>query len=188
MLQRLNENKDLIIVAIASFFIGFGVASLFGGDANKGLATDPVKTEMKDTTLPPLPFNEETVGKGPQVPAKNEGAMMVPSGTNSLTAENQRAGGTVLVKKGEFSEARWVVVREKNDVGSAGNILGAGWFPAGVHENVSVPLLRATVGGEQYVVELFADTNGDKQFDHKTDQQISGVTASFSTVASASGE
>ena len=80
------------------------------------------------------------------------------------------------------------MVRDTNDDGSVGNMLGAGWFPAGVHENISVPLMRGTVGGEQYVVELFADTNGDKQFDHKTDQQISGVTASFSTVASASGE
>ena len=190
MMQRLSENKDLIIVAIASFFIGFGAASLFTGDANEDSTGNPQGLEMKDTTLPPLPFDKETAGKGNQAVT---GDVVKLSGTNALVVENQRAGASVLVKKAEFSEARWIVVRETNADGKSGNILGAGWFPGGVHENVSVPLARETVGGEQYKVEFFSDSNGDKQFDHKMDELVKDaagniISTSFSTVASAGGE
>jgi len=191
MFQRLNENKDLLIVAIASFFIGFGAASFFGGNAQKdtGLAQDTKKIE--DTTLPPLPFNKDTVGNGNQAVTINE--TVKPSGTNAFVVENQRAGDSVLVKKAEFSEARWIVVREINDDATVGNILGAGWFSAGAHENISVSLRRGTIGGEQYKAELFSDSNGDRQFDHKIDEPLKDaagntISVSFSTVASASGE
>lgn len=176
MLQRLNENKDLIIVAIASFFIGFGAASLFGEDMTE---------KTTDVTLPPLPFNEERVEKNLEPRA---GDVTVISGTNSLLVENQRAGSSVEVQKGEFPEARWVVVRDMNDDGTLGNILGASWFPAGMHQNISVQLVRGTMGGEQYAAMLFADSNGDKKFDHKMDEPVkdsSGniISAMFRTVA-----
>ncbi len=186
MWQRLNENKDLIIVAIASFFIGFGAASLFGGD-DKGSALYQDDAKKEDATLPPLPFDKDTAGKGTQA------GLVMSSGKDAITVENQRAGASVAVKKAEFSEARWIVVREINEKGAAGNILGAGWFPGGMHENILVPLLKETTGGEQYKAELFSDSNGDKKFDHKTDEPVKDaagntVSTSFSTVASAGGE
>lgn len=189
-MQRLSENKDLIIVAIASFFIGFGAASLFTGDENKNSAGSLQETESGDTALPPLPFDKETVGNGNQAVT---GAVVKSSGANTLVVENQRAGASVLVKKAEFSEARWIVVRETNAGGVAGAILGAGWFSSGVHENVLVPLVRETVGGEQYRVELFSDSNGDKQFNHKMDEPVKDAAGKiifglFHTVASADGE
>ena len=184
MIERLKENKDVLIVAVASFFIGFGVASFFTGDANKDSALNPQNAETGDTALPPLPFNKETAGKGNQA---------VSMGTNAFMVENQRAGISVLVKKAEFSEPRWIVIREANAGDVAGAILGAGWFPAGAHENIIVPLLRGTVGGEQYQAELFFDSNGDKQFDHNTAQPLkdtagNAISISFNTVASAGGE
>lgn len=187
MLQRLNENKDLIIVAIASFFIGFGAASLLTGDTNK----DSGKDSVMNPTLSPLPFDKEPMGKGSETNVVS--GMMPSSGTDVFVVENQRGGASVLVKKAEFSEARWIVIREMKNDGVMGNILGAGWFSGGVHENVSVPLLREMVGGEQYKAELFSDSNGDKQFDHKTDEPIKDavgnmISVSFNTVASADGE
>ncbi|OGZ46928.1 MAG: hypothetical protein A3J54_01820 [Candidatus Ryanbacteria bacterium RIFCSPHIGHO2_02_FULL_45_13b] len=184
MIERLKENQDVLIVAIASFFIGFGAASLFTGDVDKDATLNSQKMETKDTTLPPLPFNTETAGKGNQ---------MVPVDANTFVIENQRAGVSVFVKKAEFSEPRWIVIREANAGDVAGAILGAGWFPAGAHENIIVPLLRGTVGGEQYQAELFFDSNGDKQFDHNTDQPLkdtagNAISISFNTVASAGGE
>ena len=177
MFQRLNENKDLLIVAIASFFIGFGAASLFGGGAAERTAGTPQGAQIENVTLPPLPFDEASTKKI----------------SDALTVENQRAGSSVVLQKSEFQEAHWVVVRDVNDDGTPGNILGAGWFPAGAHENMSVPLVRATVGGEHYVAVLFSDSNGDKKFDHKTDQPVKDASgkilfAKFSTVASAGGE
>lgn len=180
MWERFNENKDLIIVAIASFFIGFGSASFFGGDTTSKDKTESLKgAEIDDITLPPLPFNKETAGA------------TIVSRSNMLIVENQRAGSSVMVKKAELPETRWIVVGEKNKDGARGAILGAGWFPAGTHENVLVSLLRETVGGEEYLVVLFADTNQDKQFDHKADEPVKDaggniISASFSTVASPS--
>ena len=185
MLQRLNENKDLIIVAIASFFIGFGAASLLGGPEGKDAAQSPKGAAKEDVTLPSLSFEKEkTTEKNSKQPMKD---------TNSLTVENQRAGLSVLVKKADLSGARWIVVRETTDDGAPGNVLGAGWFPAGMHENISVPLLRGMVSGKQYMAILFADTGEDKQFDHKVDQPVADragkmISAAFSTVASADGE
>lgn len=187
MLQRLNENKDLIIVAIASFFIGFGSASFFGDDTESKDKTEFSQgAEMEDITLPPLPFKEDTTGKGTQ-PTETAGT----NGISTLMVDNQRAGSSVMVKKAELSEAQWIAVREKNKDGSIGAILGAGWFPAGAHENISVPLARETVGGEEYLVVVFADINKDKQFNHKIDEPVKDaagnmVSASFSTVASPS--
>ncbi|TSC69282.1 MAG: hypothetical protein G01um101470_1062 [Parcubacteria group bacterium Gr01-1014_70] len=182
MLQRLKENKDLFIVAIASFFIGFGAASFFGGSADKNADNLSQGMEIQDITLP---FNKETTGKAEQPSARQT--------SSSLMVENQRAGSSVLVKKAGLSEAQWIVIRDTNNDGTAGNILGAGWFPPGMHENVSVPLLRETTGGEQYMALLYSDTNGDKQFDHQTDAPVKNVagdviSVSFSTVASPCGE
>ncbi|TSC72265.1 MAG: hypothetical protein G01um101470_368 [Parcubacteria group bacterium Gr01-1014_70] len=190
MWQRFNENKDLLIVAIASFFIGFGAASLVGNDEKRNLSTGSSEGPgIEDITLPPLPFNKDTAGNAMQ------GGMEVAVSSlgNTLEIENQRAGVSVFVKRVEFPETRWIVLRDVNDDGTLGNILGAGWFPAGAHENVSVPLLRSTVGGEQYRAVLYADTNGNKQFEHKTDEPVKDskgntVSVSFSTVASPSGQ
>src|SRR3989344_2774871 len=140
MLQRLNENKDLI------------------------------KDSAMNPTLAPLPFNKESAGKGTET---NVAAGMMPaSGTDMVVVENQRAGSSVLVQKADFSEARWVVVRETNDDGAAGNILGAGWLPGGVQENMFGPFLRNGFGGERYKAELFSDSNVDKQFKNKTDEPV----------------
>lgn len=188
MWQRLNENKDLIIVAIASFFIGFGSASFFGGNTTSKDKTESLKgAEIEDITLSPLPFNKETNGEDVRDVA---GAKVAPR-SNMLVVENQRAGSSVMVKKAELSAAQWIVVREKNKDGSRGSILGAGWFPAGVHENISVSLARETVGGEEYLVIIFADINQDKQFDHKVDEPVKDaggniISISFNTVASPS--
>lgn len=184
MFQRFNENKDLLIVAVASFFIGFGAASFFGGGVDNTPKETPQKPEVQNLTLPSLPFDKETAGKKEQQPTA------VPA-SSSFMMENQRAGSSVTIKKVEFSEAQWVVVRDRNNDGAAGSILGAGWFPAGIHENVSVPLLRDTAGGEEYLAMLYADTNSDKKFDHKTDALVkdaagNAVSVSFNTVASPS--
>ena len=182
MLQRLNENKDLIIVAVASFFIGFGAASLFEGSGPVVEKKTAEKAEIADITLPPLPFD-----------ASSNNEATANTHTNALVVENQRAGVSLSVHKVELPEPQWIVVRDMNDDGSWGTILGAGWFAAGTHENVSMSLLRALIGGEQYAAVLYADTNGDKKFDHKIDMPLKDstgnfVSVSFGVIASPSGQ
>lgn len=173
MWERMKENKDLIVVAIASFFIGFGAASFFG-DTQKASVPDGVTNEKEDGA--PLALH--------RTQPENK--------TETLTVENQRAGSSVQVLNTTLTEPRWIVVREVSEDGKPGNFLGAAWFPAGVHDNVSVALLRNTIGGEQYVVALFSDEGADKKFDHTVDKALvdaSGneITAKFSTIASPTG-
>ena len=185
MFKSLNENKDLIIVAIASFFIGFGVASFFGGaspDAGVLGGASDKEGKIAPLVLPGASMDQNKDGKG----------LGKIEGKETLMAENQRAGSVVTIHHAQLAEPRWLVVREVNDGGTSGNILGAGWFPAGAHDDISIELLRGTVGGEQYIVELYADTNADKKFDKAVDKTVIGadgatVTAKFSTIASSAG-
>ena len=193
MFQRLGENKDLIIVAVAAFFIGFGAASFFGVNSKE----EPTSLSEENTPLsplpplPPVPAIEQSGLKNPP-PAQNSSApSFVPGGTDSILVENQRAGSTVILRHAEFMQARWVVVREMKENRDMGNILGAGWFPAGTHEEIGVELLRGTMGGEEYYVVVFADEGGDKRFEHTVDKPLinaSGnvIRATFTTVANPS--
>lgn len=173
MWERMKENKDLIVVAIASFFIGFGAASFFG-DTQEVSVPDGIINKKEDVA--PLALS--------RTQPENK--------TETLMVENQRAGSSVEVLNTELSEPRWVVVREVSEDGKPGNFLGAVWLPAGVHTEVSVDLLRNTVGGEQYVVALFSDEGADKKFDHTVDKALvdaagNEITVKFSTVASPTG-
>jgi hypothetical protein len=180
MFQRLNENKDLLIVAVASFFIGFGAASFFGNDSTIPSALDD-NNEVANT-LPLLPFKESTdpIEVEPMVV---EVSPSMQKSNESLRVENQRAGETVQVQQAVLVEPRWMVVREIYANGEVGNILGAKWQVAGEYENITVKLLRGTVGGEQYQVTLFADSDGDKKFNHEVDESLA-VSVQFATVAS----
>ncbi len=183
MLQRLNENKDLIIVAIASFFIGFGAASFFGASSKNSLEPIVLEQQTPLMPLPPVPPIPIIETGNPENP--NEPSMI---GTDAITVENQRAGTTVIVQRAEFTQPRWIVVREMREGRDMGNILGAGWFRAGIHEHVAIELLRGTTGGEEYYVVVFADEGADKRFDHTVDKPLMNVSgnvvrATFSTVA-----
>lgn len=91
---------------------------------------------------------------------------VVASG-DSISVADQPAGDSVRVKSVSFSQAGWVAVRDSN-----GRTLGAGWFAAGAHENVSVPLLRNTEAGQRYQVLLYVDNSGDHKFDLHGDTLI----------------
>lgn len=185
MFQQLKENKDLLIVAVASFFIGFGAASFFGDNSSDSPALTSRGDDMNESLppLPSLPFDREMAETEKSPDQADKGSLLI--------VENQRAGSNVLVKKMEITKAQWVVVQEASKDGMANRILGAGWFAPGVHENISIELLRETISGEQYVVALFSDAGEDKKFDHTVDQpmrDVSGapVMATFATVASPS--
>ncbi|GEM_PF-1087339 len=189
MFQRLNENKDLLVVAIASFLIGFGAASFFGETPRDGVALAPHedREEQNIDTLLPVPEEDTEMVSQPQ----QEEVSPTPV-SDTIQVENQRAGDTVRVQHAELALARWVVVREMLGNGDAGNMLGAKWLPAGTHADVDVKLLRGTTGGEEYYVVIFTDEGGDKKFDHEADKPLmtaagSVVQTTFSTVASPAG-
>ena len=94
----------------------------------------------------------------------------IPAGTPSgvVAISNQSAGATVTVDSVTVPPPGvWVAVREVLNGNQLGNVLGAARV-GGPRTNITVPLLRATIPGETYAVELYRD-NGDNAFDLSTD-------------------
>lgn len=185
MWQSIKNNKDLFIVAIASFFIGFGVASFFTGSEKSG------DSEIKEdiSSLPPLPFDG---GDATKPSTALPSIVSQATGGEELVVENQRAGDRAHIKRVSLKNAGWVVIRESRD-GGLGNILGAGWFPVGTLEEVDVSLQRGMTGGEKYHALLYADTLTDKKFDHTIDMPLKTsagveIQTTFQTIANPAGE
>ena len=111
-----------------------------------------------------------------------------PSTNGALAVSNQAAGDTVTVDSVTVPPPGvWVAVVEVMPDGSLGNVLGAA-LARGPRSNVSVQLLRATLPGHNYAVELYRD-DGNGTFvlgqdsvyiDFDTGQR---VVAPFSTTA-----
>jgi hypothetical protein len=59
-----------------------------------------------------------------------------------------------------FSKPGWIAVRDERSW-----TLGAAWFDAGTHTDVTIELLRATEAGKSYQVQLYIDTLGDHTYD-----------------------
>lgn len=90
----------------------------------------------------------------------------------AVSVANQASGTEVAVSSVTLSQPGWVAVRD-----SGGRTLGAAWFDAGTHADVSVPLLRGTESGQNYQVLMYAD-DGDHQFDFHTDILITNADGS----------
>ena len=92
-------------------------------------------------------------------------ATTTPSGAVSVS--DQVAGDSVSITSVTVPPPGvWVSVRDLNG-DSLGNVLGAVRVHGPV-SNVVVPLLRPTVAGRTYAVQLYRD-DGDSQFDHNVD-------------------
>ena len=104
---------------------------------------------------------------------KEDGSMMESKkdSSNSIIVGNQPAGYAVIVEHAELSETNWIAVRERDEAGNLGNILGALRRDAGAHDRLVVDLLRATEPDHEYAVVLYTD-DGDKAFDSKKDTEV----------------
>ncbi|MDP3725516.1 MAG: hypothetical protein Q8R20_03555 [Nanoarchaeota archaeon] len=153
-------NKKIGIVAIIAFVMGFLVAwSIFRDIAPTGPTPDSLAegegaaTSSKDKVAPstksPVPVSTGVSGEG------------------SLSVSDQEFGDSISISSVTLGSAGWIAIHEDRD-GGLGNILGAGWFPAGMSENVEVNLLRGTVPGALYHAVLRSD-DGDREFDHTKD-------------------
>ncbi len=95
--------------------------------------------------------------------------IITANATDDVRVGDQKAGDAVVLERVSLSRPGWIAIREEI-AGQPGNILGAAWFGAGVHEGV-VPLLRETKPGATYNAFIFAD-DGDKQFNNLKDVPV----------------
>ena len=108
-------------------------------------------------------------------------------GSARMTIHEQLPGSRVMLDKIELGQDYWIAIREFRDE-APGNILGAQRFRAGTYENISIELLRDTIGGESYYAELRHD-NGDGEFSITDDVSVvdasgNGVLVLFSVIGS----
>ena len=111
------------------------------------------------------------------------------SASGAISVTDQPAGSVVTVDSLTVPPPGvWVAVREVS-AGDLGNVLGAARV-GGPHTNVTVSLLRDTLPGRTYAVELYRD-DGNGAFDLSTDSVYvdfdtgERVVAYFKTLASA---
>lgn len=149
-----NRNTQIVsgvvVLLVVILFGGWwmksrGVLSKFSSRA----ATTTINAVLEDATT------TNPVGLG----GKISNPTAVATG-DSVTVKDQDAFSSITVSSVTLSQNGWVAVRDAD-----GRTLGAGWFEAGTHENVAVPLLRSTVAGERYQALLYVDTGDDHQFD-----------------------
>ncbi|MDZ4226950.1 MAG: hypothetical protein U1D26_00560 [Patescibacteria group bacterium] len=101
----------------------------------------------------------------------------VPTTTGNgeqVSVAAQPAGTSVAVASATLSQPGWVAVRD-----ASGRTLGAAWFDAGTHTDISVPLLRATEAGQNYQVLLYVDSSEDHEFDLHQDILITNADGSI---------
>ena len=153
----------LVLMLILGIVIGFGASWMWLSRPdlfNRGAApADKVADETDegatvDTTPKPTT---------PTTP-------VVSTTENFVNVKDQGAGESVFLSLVSLTKDGWVAVRDVNEDGSAGNILGAARFDAGETQGI-IPLLRATEAGKTYRVVLFFD-DGDGGFDHTKDALV----------------
>jgi len=113
-------------------------------------------------------------GATPVAPAPASETMTVTTvakGDETVSVQDQAAGGKVAVASMKLSAASWVAIVD------GGRVLGAAWYPSYATTG-SVELLRDTVAGKTYQAVLYVD-DGDKKFDMHKDMLVSGVSTSF---------
>lgn len=101
--------------------------------------------------------------------------------SGAIAVSNQPAGDTVTIDSVTVPPPGvWVAVREV-DGGDLGNVLGAA-RAGGPRSSLSISLLRSTIAGRSYAVELYRDDN-DGPFDLASDSVYVDFTTGAPVVA-----
>lgn len=99
----------------------------------------------------------------PEAAQTDQAAAAVAADSGAVAVSDQPAGNSVEIDSLTVpAPGAWVAVREVNG-SDLGNVLGAVRI-GGPRSSFSVPLLRATLPGQRYAVELYRD-DGSGMFD-----------------------
>ena len=162
--MNMNDTGNRVIVGIIVVLIVIG-AWYLGTAYKPGAMTGSMSSSTPTTST----SGTNTTGTGSTTTGTPS---TVTVGGEAISVQDQPAGSYVMVASVTLSQDGWVAVRDGN-----GRTLGAGWFAAGAHEAVQVPLLRNTEAGETYQALIYAD-NGDKVFDLKSDTLVMNADGS----------
>jgi len=166
---------------IAGFVVGtvaiYAWGQIFNKDADmEALVTghDVAEISITDTDIS-TESDDGNTALGTEIAASDN-----EISSEAIAVVGQAAGSTVTVGSVNLDAGEnggWVVIHEiKNGV--MANALGAVRKDSGVHSDIEVKLLRATVAGGTYAVVLYSD-NGDRQFSMATDAPLKNTQGEF---------
>ena len=166
MEKNMYDMKNLVIVGVIFFVVGFGVSWFIFGRGEtplsvQGNGEEEISEEGGRTS------GENNTSETPQSSTPPPAQTSALAGGNAIAADNQASGNKAKVRMVTLKKTGWVVVHEDRD-GTPGNILGAQRFTAGAYTTGEVDLLRNMTEGKAYYVMLH-DDDGDGKFDHKKD-------------------
>lgn len=99
--------------------------------------------------------------------------------TEDIRVGNQMHGSTVIIDSVLYTGPAWIVIHATEKTADAKyrltEIIGAKYTPLPSIDPVSIPLLKDTVEGNEYIVTLYMD-NGDNIFDPRIDSQVTKPT------------
>ncbi len=136
-------------------------------------STGAVAINKKETpvTVKKMETKPIVVVKSTPIKQKEKQVLSVKRSTgNTIILSGNTAGNTVSLSKASLSQDSWIVIREDVD-GEFGKALGAGWFPKGLNEKITVELLRNTETGKKYYAVLYTDA-GDHKFSSKVNKLV----------------
>jgi hypothetical protein len=163
----------LIILVLLGWWLFAKKSAQVGGEYGNATSTETTSGITETPTTSGEETGNTTVGTQTSGNTETQSPSTSTSG-DSVTVNNQSAGSKVTVASVSFAKAGWVAIRDEKGL----RVLGAAWFPAGSHSDVTVSLLKNTVTGQKYQAVLFAD-NGNKTFELHTDTLLSGAETSF---------
>lgn len=186
-MEKSSITTSMIIALILGLVVGFFAGAWWGkarsSNANLTAIDSTVDATASSTDVSLAPGDAASVNN-PLTAAVSTAVSTSPAGqvvsvastkvampdATLGTINNQAAGARVTVSNITVAKDSWVAVRDSLD-GAIGNILGAVMVSAGTHENVNVPLMRATVKGSNYFLVVYED-DGDHVFDYKKDRML----------------
>lgn len=156
-MNTLKQRKDLIIGVVLALIVGL-LLGYGWGRQNSGAGGIVMSPKLEATTS-----TKTMSGDAQLLGSKSVPSTAVVAEGDSVSVVTQPAGTNVRVRFVMLSQEGWVAIRN-----AQGITLGAALFAPGDHTNVSVPLLKSTVAGQNYQALIYFD-DGTKTFNLKTE-------------------
>lgn len=108
-------------------------------------------------------------GKSSEAPITDDTASTTTQGVdvNRIVMGDQFPGNQVFVSSVQLVNPAWIVIH-KDNAGQPGDVIGYGYYSAGINPGGKITLTSPTVEGGIYYAMLHSD-DGDKKFDIKKD-------------------
>ena len=178
--QTSQDGQKTVVAFVAGLLVGGFLVWIFNDTPVEAPATDTSDESALEADASSEDANNDEADEATtDEPATQEPVAELPTGDGAATVTTTAAGSVVPLASATFPhDEGWVGVRTYVD-GEVTNILGAARYSK---EQGLIPeeiqLLTPTLAGSEYAIVYFSE-NGDRQFNPRTDMQITGPVTTF---------